>query len=160
MNKAVCAIMVTYNRLDTLKIALEHVFAQTIQPDYLIIVDNNSSDGTQKYLDSIRETLDIHCLFLAANVGAGGAYTYAINYALENNLKSEYLWMIEDDTYYEKNTLAELLYNIETTPYDVISLKGFETSFGNSRTVIAKDAIQPVGSVLLDGSLIKTEIIG
>jgi GT2 family glycosyltransferase len=151
--------MVTYNRLDTLKIALAHIFEQTVQPASLIIVDNDSSDGTKEYLCSIQNTHDIHCLFLTTNIGAGGGYTHAMTYALENNINPDYFWMIEDDTYYDKNTLSQLLNNIEGSPYDMISLKGFKTSFGSTKSIISRDTVKPVNSVLLDGSLIKTDII-
>ena len=159
MKKVVCAIMVTYNRLDTLKVALAHIFEQTIKPDSLIIVDNESTDGTKEYLTSLKDVENIYCLLLTSNIGAGGGYTYAMNYALSNELNPDYFWMIEDDTYYDKSTLAELIHNIENSPYDVMSLKGFETAFGSSKSIISHDSIKPVTSVLLDGSLIKTEII-
>ena len=159
ISRTVCAIMVTYNRLDTLKTALSHIFEQAVQPAVLIVVDNNSSDGTKEYLNTINNTKNIHCLFLGANIGAGGGYHYAMNYALENGLATEYFWMIEDDTYYDKNTLGELIYTIETSGYDMISFKGFTTGFGGSKIVFTHDSLRPVTSVLLDGSLIKTDII-
>ena len=151
--------MVTYNRLNTLKVALAHIFDQTIQPDTLIIVDNNSTDGTQDYLRTIRDTENVHFLLLTSNIGAGAAYTYAMDYALHCNIQPDYFWMVEDDTYYHKNTLAELLFNIESTAYDVMSLKGFKIGFGGSKSIITHDTVKPVTSILLDGSLIKAEII-
>ena len=159
INKTVCAIMVTYNRLNTLKTALSHIFDQALQPASLIIVDNNSSDGTKDYLSTINKTNNIHCIFLATNIGAGGGYYYAMNYALENGLETDYFWMIEDDTYYDKNTLSELMHNIEASDYDMISFKGFKTGFGGSKKLFTYDSLKPVTSVLLDGSLIKTDII-
>jgi rhamnopyranosyl-N-acetylglucosaminyl-diphospho-decaprenol beta-1,3/1,4-galactofuranosyltransferase len=159
MNKAVCAILVTYNRVESLKIALEHIFNQSVQPSTLIIVDNCSSDRTREYLTALQNSKNIHCLFLSTNIGAGGGYTAAMTYALENNMNPSYFWMIEDDTYYEPGVLSELLHHIETAPYDMISLKGFETGFRSTRNIICNDTLQPVSSALLDGSLIKAEII-
>ena len=158
-NKVVCAIMVTYNRLTTLKVALSHIFEQAVQPASLIIVDNNSSDGTREYLATIDNTRNIHCIFLSTNIGAGGGYYYAMNYALDKGLAPDYFWMIEDDTYYDKDTLSELIHSIETTDYDMISFKGFKTGFGGSKRLFTYDSLTPVTSVLLDGSLIKTDII-
>ena len=159
IDRAVCAIMVTYNRLDTLKTALSHILEQVVQPAVLIVVDNNSSDGTKDYLKTLNNTKNIHCLFLATNIGAGGGYYYAMNYALQNGFATQYFWMIEDDTYYDKNTLGELIYTIETSGYDMISFKGFTTGFGGSKSLFTHDSLKPVTSVLLDGSLIKTDII-
>lgn len=159
MDKSVCAIMVTYNRLHTLKIALSYIFKQTVQPVSLIIVDNNSTDGTKDYLASIDKSENIECIFLTTNVGAAGGYTYAMDYALQNYKDFEYFWLIEDDTFYDQNTLHDLIYNALNSPYDVISLKGFNIGFGGSKSIITHDTIKPVSSVLLDGSLIKTDII-
>ncbi len=158
MNRTVCAVMVTYNRLESLKKALANYFDQSVQPSALIIVDNCSTDGTIEYLKSIQNHNNIHCLFSPSNVGAGAGLSQAMIYALEH-MSPDYFWMIEDDTYYKKEALAELLRCIESYSYDMISLKGFKYNFGSTVTVIGNDKIQPVPFSLLDGSLIKAEII-
>ncbi len=152
-------MMVTYNRLESLKIALEHIFNQSVLPSSIIIIDNNSSDGTQEYLTSLQNNKNIQCLFLPSNIGAGGAYHAGIEYIFKKHISIDYFWLIEDDTYYQKNVLAELLHHIETSLFDMISLKAFATGFARTRNIICKDRIQPVKSALLDGSLIKAEII-
>ncbi|MBC7830325.1 MAG: glycosyltransferase [Chitinophagaceae bacterium] len=158
MNKVVCAVMITYNRLESLKTALAYYFNQSIQPADIIIVDNNSSDGTKEYLSSLQNTRNIHCLFLSSNIGAGGGYTHAMAYALER-LNPDFFWLLEDDTYYEKNALSELLHHIETSSYDMISLKGFKNKFGSTMNIVSNNHLQPVHSALLDGSLINANII-
>ena len=45
-------VVVTFNRLDKLKKALQAYEVATVLPLYIIVVDNNSTDGTQEYLDS------------------------------------------------------------------------------------------------------------
>lgn len=158
MNKSVCAVLVTYNRLESLKTALAHYFDQSVQPAALIIVDNCSSDGTKEYLASIQNQTNIYCISLPSNIGAGGGISQAMTHALKN-MNPDYFWILEDDTYYKKDALAELLTNIETSSYDMISLKGFRYNFGSTVTVIGNNQLQPVPSALLDGSLIKADII-
>jgi len=150
--------MITYNRLESLKTALAYFLNQSIQPAALIIVDNNSSDGTREYLASLHNNKSIHCLYLSSNVGAGAGYSHAMAYALEH-MYLDYFWMIEDDTYYEKEALSDLLCHIESSSFDMISLKGFKNSFGSTTNIIGNNQLQPVQSVLLDGSLIKADII-
>lgn len=48
MNIAV--VLVTYNRLDCLKITLQRYASQTLQPAYVVVVNNASTDGTEAYL--------------------------------------------------------------------------------------------------------------
>ena len=43
--------IVTYNRLEKLKIALKKYENQTILPKYIIAVNNNSNDGTKEFLN-------------------------------------------------------------------------------------------------------------
>ena len=46
----VAVVIATYNRLEKLKIALTHYEKQLLLPKYIIVVDNNSTDGTDIYL--------------------------------------------------------------------------------------------------------------
>ena len=41
-------VLVTYNRLDKLKIALESYNKQSIKPQYVLVVNNNSTDNTSQ----------------------------------------------------------------------------------------------------------------
>ena len=66
MTKKVCAIIVTYNRLETLKTALAHILAQTVPPAAIIVVDNSSTDGTKEYLASVQNDT-VKCIFLNSN---------------------------------------------------------------------------------------------
>ena len=45
--------IVTYNRLELLKECVKQVLSQTVPFSYICIVDNNSTDGTSKYLDQL-----------------------------------------------------------------------------------------------------------
>ena len=44
-------VLVTYNRLEKLKVSLKCYSEQTCQPSYVLVVDNCSTDGTDLYLD-------------------------------------------------------------------------------------------------------------
>ena len=48
MNIAV--VVVTYNRLSLLKECVEALAQQTVKVSEVIIMDNNSNDGTKEYL--------------------------------------------------------------------------------------------------------------
>ena len=43
-------VIVTYNRLEKLKIALKSYEKQSFKPQYILVVNNNSTDGTLEYL--------------------------------------------------------------------------------------------------------------
>ena len=49
-------VLVTFNRLNKLKIALESYNTQTYKPSYILVVNNNSTDGTTEYLEEWKQT--------------------------------------------------------------------------------------------------------
>lgn len=46
----ICVVLVTFNRLNCLKKALDEFEKQTYLPKRLIVVNNSSTDGTAEYL--------------------------------------------------------------------------------------------------------------
>lgn len=48
-------VVITYNRLDYTRRTLRELFATIEVPHYLIVCDNNSTDGTQDYLKSLEK---------------------------------------------------------------------------------------------------------
>src|SRR5689334_12827541 len=112
--QSVCAVIVTYNRLETLKTALSHILNQSVKPDTIIIVDNNSSDGTQDYLKTFDNHDTVKSMYMDSNLGSAGAISNAMIYGL--TLKEyDYFWILDDDTFYEKNALSELIESIESS---------------------------------------------
>lgn len=49
-NMNICVVIVTYNRLNKLQKALQSYESQTCPPHCIIVVNNNSTDGTHDYL--------------------------------------------------------------------------------------------------------------
>lgn len=99
--KLVC-VLVTYNRLDNLKIALQHYENQTNKNFTLVIVDNNSSDGTKEYLKEWRNSLSDYkkeVILLPSNSGGAGGFFAGEKYAME--LKPDWVYVSDDDAYPE-----------------------------------------------------------
>lgn len=158
MNRKICAVIVTYNRLETLKTALAHILAQTVKPETIIIVDNNSSDGTKNYLASLQESPGIKCLLLQSNTGSAGAISEAMKYGLILQ-DYDYFWILDDDTYYEKNALADLIENMEQSDFALLGLHGAHIKFGKKVALNPDIKLQQADYALIDGALIKTEAI-
>ncbi|APX71979.1 glycosyltransferase [Companilactobacillus allii] len=101
---SVVALVVTYNRLNLLKECLDGIGSQVVDT---IVVDNASTDGTKEYLDSLDKTC-FKVIHLAKNTGGSGGFFTGIKFFMEN-YKSDYLWLMDDDTIPKKDTLAKLL---------------------------------------------------
>ena len=67
-------LLVNYNRLGFLKKAIEGIETRTLYPNYLFVIDNNSTDGSKEYLKQAKVRGKIFdCLFLPENLGQSNA---------------------------------------------------------------------------------------
>lgn len=103
-------VMVTYNRLACLKIALEKYEKQTLAPAYIVVVNNASTDGTKEYLDQwcdiktgAYEKIVLHC---TENTGGSGGFSKGVEVAVK--LDCDFLFLADDDAYAEPDTLEKL----------------------------------------------------
>ena len=158
MTENVCAVIVTFNRVDTLKTALAHILAQTVKPAAILIADNNSTDGTREYLATVDGTDQIHCLYLDSNVGSAGAIGEAMRYGLATG-NYEYFWILDDDTFYEKDALRELLGNSREGGFDLLGLHGALIRFGKKVPLKPDLKLQRADYALIDGALIRQKAI-
>lgn len=104
MNK-VAAVVVTYNRKELLKECIEALKASTCSVD-VIIVDNNSTDGTKEYIADLIGK-DVIYKRLKKNLGGAGGFSAGMKYAVKKGY--EYIWIMDDDTIVKEDTLEVLL---------------------------------------------------
>lgn len=157
MKKDVCAVMVTYNRLETLKTALAHIQAQTVKPAAIIVVDNNSTDGTRDFLATVEDET-VKVVLLKRNEGPAGGIHAGMEYGL--TLQAfDYFWILDDDTFYAPNALSELVATIGGTGYAMLGLHGANIRLGKKIVVDPAIRLQSADYVMIDGAIIKTEAI-
>jgi GT2 family glycosyltransferase len=103
----IAANVVTYNRKELLKGCLNALLKQSRKPDLIIVVDNNSTDGTREMLE--KEFLSdpiFDYVRLEENTGsAGGQYT-GIKRAYEKGF--DWVWCMDDDVLSRETALEEL----------------------------------------------------
>jgi GT2 family glycosyltransferase len=105
----VVALVVTYNRRDLLMGCLEGVFGQSRPPDRVFLVDNASTDGTPELLRErgFLDRAELTYLRLAENLGSSGGFAEGVRAAREP--ESDWLWLMDDDSQAEPDTLERLL---------------------------------------------------
>ena len=110
-------ILVTFNRLDKLKIALDCYDAQTHKPDYIYVINNHSTDGTDVFLKEWQEQTGV-CerlvLELPYNSGGAGGFHDGLEVGLKKD--ADWLWVADDDAYPEKDAFEKL-----SSYYDTLS---------------------------------------
>ena len=111
---SVCALIVSYNRLEQLRDCIRAVLAQTRVPEHIVVIDNASEDGTY---EAIRlEFSGIEIVRLNVNSGPAGGFSKGFERALESKL--EYVWTLDDDCVPEPDALEMLLKTLVSFPKD------------------------------------------
>ena len=103
-NKILVSIL-THNRLKLLKRCVSNVRNQTYNKFDLLIIDNESTDGTDKYLNTL-EGNNIQ-IINQPNTGSAKGWFSAIKYAKLKNYK--YIWLMDDDGFPDRNALKFLI---------------------------------------------------
>lgn len=104
MNNIV-AVIVTYNRIDMLRQCIQHVQAQTVLCDILII-DNASTDGTEVFVKQLTDAR-IHYYNIGENLGGAGGFNMGMKLAVERGY--DYVWIMDDDCLPKADSLEQLL---------------------------------------------------
>lgn len=104
----IVAIVVTYNRKDLLMKCVNSVLAQTEGAPDVLIIDNNSTDGTGEMINqSFEGNQRVLYRNTGKNLGGAGGFAYGINVAASMNY--DYLWIMDDDTIPTESALSELI---------------------------------------------------
>ena len=90
----ITAAITTRNRLEQLKKALESVENQTLLPDELIIIDDNSSDCTKEYCEKLQTISKIPMIYFHNDIQTGS--NKCRNQAIER-ANGEYIAFLDDD---------------------------------------------------------------
>ena len=101
-------VIPTYNEIENIDAIIEAVFAQE-KAFHVLIVDDNSPDGTHKKVIELQEKYPTQ-LFLEvreAKTGLGTAYIHGFRWALERDY--EYIFEMDADFSHNPSDLARLL---------------------------------------------------
>lgn len=99
----VCAVVVTYNRLNLLKECIDSLRVQTRKLDEILVINNSSTDGTLEWLN---EQKDLTVITQPNSGGAGGFHT-GIKTAYEKG--HDWIWCMDDDCITNREALNNLL---------------------------------------------------
>lgn len=95
--------LITYNRLDYTKKTLRSLWATIQVPYYLIVVDNNSTDGTKEYLANLVERNRANqVIFNDENYYPGKACNIGWTEGLQEYPQATHLMRLDNDMHFEK----------------------------------------------------------
>lgn len=107
MNKRVIAVVVTFNLKDFLLQVLESLRMQTLPLQKILIVDNNSQDGTFYALSDI--LLDKNIAYFNTGENLGGAGGFHFGFCEAEKYEYDHLWLMDDDLRPELDCLEKML---------------------------------------------------
>lgn len=97
----IAAVIVTYNRLALIKKVLKSFAKQSRIPDYIIVVNNASTDGTKEYLEYWeKERVEGQRKFVLntkSNFGGSGGFFLGTEKALQTD--ATWIWVSDDDAF-------------------------------------------------------------
>jgi GT2 family glycosyltransferase len=102
----VCAVVVSFNRMEKLENCISAIRRQTHQVGHLIVVDNASTDGSDGYIESLRCSTftPVH---LRENLGGAGGFWRGIREAGRGEY--DFIWVMDDDCVPETDCLLRLV---------------------------------------------------
>jgi len=108
----VAAVVVTYNRLELLKQVINALLNQTQTPNKIIIVNNNSTDGTSDWLNAISKEHSYITIITQENTGSSGGQYTGTKTAYE--MGYEWIWIMDDDVVPATDCLQNLMLHCKT----------------------------------------------
>lgn len=116
MRNKIAVVLVTYNRLDKLKTALNCYEKQTYVPKKIIVVDNASTDGTVDYLKSwgmAKGNCGREVVFLKSNTGGAGGFGSGLDRVLaeaeSGDLAADWVMVSDDDAFPRMDAIEALI---------------------------------------------------
>lgn len=103
----VCAVVVTYNRIDMLKECISRLLAQENASCDILIIDNASTDGTKEKISPMVDGTRVQYHNTGANLGGAGGFRIGMELAVLKDYK--FVWIMDDDSFVYKNSLQTLL---------------------------------------------------
>lgn len=103
-------IIVTYNRCELLKEAVECALNQSVKPSHIVIINNASDDGTYEYLKKLNKDYkggtSLVIKTLKKNTGGAGGFYYGLKAA--HRLGDDWHVIIDDDAMLEHDFMYRI----------------------------------------------------
>lgn len=101
------SVIVTFNRVKLLKKAIESVLQQTVRPEYIIILDNHSTDGTRNLMKQYKD--DEKIIYIRTKENVGGSMGFYLGLEKACLLGVDWISLSDDDAIFEKHYFEKLI---------------------------------------------------
>lgn len=105
--KKVVAVIVTYNRKELLKECITALLDQDYSDCDVLVIDNNSTDGTRDFISGLIDDLRVFYHNTGANLGGAGGFNFGIREAAKMN--PDFIWVMDDDCIVHRDSLSQFI---------------------------------------------------
>lgn len=105
----VIAVVVTYNRKELLKECLDAILRQSYSVYKIIVIDNCSTDGTEKELKQLGYCSNPAVEYVRQNKNTGGAGGFCKGIKCAEKFPYDWIWLMDDDTIPTEDCLEKLV---------------------------------------------------
>ena len=112
----ILALVVSHNRHQSLVECIEAIRRQTVQPEAILVVNNDSADYTSVWLDQQEDIIHLY----QKNTGSAGGFAAGLEWAHKYGFT--WIWCMDDDGYAKEDALEKLLSQRLTQPILINSL--------------------------------------
>ncbi len=167
----VVAVIVTFNRRVLLERVLARIESQNRPVQEIIVVDNNSSDGTEEFMAKLTQSVP-SLIYLRLNENLGGAGGFYLGAQAAISRDADFVWLMDDDGHPSETCLARILdqAHLNNTIFNPLVIRESEPTllaFGLGEdilTVEAAEALAQDGLVKgianpFNGTLISRQIL-
>ena len=116
-DKKIVIVLPTYNEKENLENLVKEIFSLNISGLWVIVVDDNSPDGTGKIADRLSGQLPVKVIHRSQKMGLGSAYRQAFAGALER--ETELFFEMDADFSHHPKYLPQFLQEIDNG-YDLV----------------------------------------
>ncbi|EKS9205144.1 glycosyltransferase [Enterobacter cloacae] len=108
--KKVIALIVTYKRKEFLSKVIKGLHNQSYPINEIVIVDNNSQDGTDLLVQEMqKEYANAALTYFNTGANLGGAGGFAFGFDVIKNKEYDYIWLMDDDLLPSSDCLSHLV---------------------------------------------------
>lgn len=100
-------IVPTYNEKENIEELIKTISSFRIEDLHVLVVDDNSPDGTGEIVDKLKEGYPVEILHRQGKQGLGSAYRAGFKYCLEHN--AEYIFEMDADFSHEPKDILRML---------------------------------------------------
>lgn len=163
----VVVVIVTHNRLATLRKTLDYMLAQPITE--IVLIDNASTDGTDSSLSQVYDRLVYHRL--DENIGSAGGFAKGMQLAHDRG--ADWIWIFNDDSrplghaldklaeVYQKSTVDQKVGFIKVTRPAKAEMYSMMRWEGVRKGTLCEEQerLIEVGLITFDGCMISRSVI-